>query len=474
MDLDAVEHGLREILGGRYGRKPAELDVAVGAVPDTVDGWHRLLGDPRRPETPVDELAEACATWQGGRDFGSSLLRAAARVLVDRPHYFRAAFITDLERTARSNPTALGQAATLLRAVNASRPLTADQWSTEVGLPTTGFAGRGLAPKLAEDDQIRTALKEGRITMPLWGVSLDVDVARSYGGDEAPRWIFEIVGEFRAVPAWTHSGVKDDERELICGGQYDVLSMADEGPTTRVRLEYVGRVGDKVGSNTTLLELMGRVPGVVSSRLQRIGSARAELSGEKLSLRLVGDRAFEATVNDAEPTRVVTSYRPKGWFDGENVYCFDWEFDDGDGFTTVTLPADVDAITAYIARRSKPAWLDVRRDLIERFLRCSSASGEPWESNGSFDLPGAGYVQWTRVEDRGTPVHVEINEGTFAEPMPEELVDRLTMIGWNAPDEIFRNCWTRVEPHQGYEPFAAVADLVLLATTIVSAGLPTD
>ena len=40
--------------------------------------------------------------------------------------------------------------------------------------------------------------------------------------------------------------------------------------------------------------------------------------------------------------------------------------------------------------------------------------------NRSFDLLSGGYVQWTRVEGRGTPVHVEINEGTFDTPMPRE------------------------------------------------------
>jgi hypothetical protein len=60
------------------------------------------------------------------------------------------------------------------------------------------------------------------------------------------------------------------------------------------------------------------------------------------------------------------------------------------------------------------------KDARPKFLTCASAGGEPWESTGSFDLLSGGYVQWTRVEGRGTPVHVEINEGTFDTPMPRE------------------------------------------------------
>ena len=57
-----------------------------------------------------------------------------------------------------------------------------------------------------------------------------------------------------------------------------------------------------------------------------------------------------------------------------------------------------------------------------------------------------GYVQWTRVDEPGSDVHIEINEGEFADPMPATLVDLLVMIGWNAPDDDFRNCWLRAGP----------------------------
>jgi len=38
-----------------------------------------------------------------------------------------------------------------------------------------------------------------------------------------------------------------------------------------------------------------------------------------------------------------------------DLYYLDWSFPDDDGFTTVTLPADVDLIAGYVRRRSDPA-----------------------------------------------------------------------------------------------------------------------
>jgi hypothetical protein len=101
-----------------------------------------------------------------------------------------------------------------------------------------------------------------------------------------------------------------------------------------------------------------------------------------------------------------------------DLYYLDWSFPDDDGFTTVTLPADVDLIARHVRRRSDPAWLQARKTLVQQFLTCASAGGEPWESTGSFDLDRAGTCSGPRVEGRGTPVHVEINEGTFDTPMP--------------------------------------------------------
>lgn len=83
--------------------------------------------------------------------------------------------------------------------------------------------------------------------------------------------------------------------------------------------------------------------------------------------------------------------------------------------------------------------------LAADLLQCWSTTDEPWDSNGSFDLPGGGYVQWTRVAESGSDVHVEINEGgDYDDPMPQAIVRALTEIGWREPDDQFRNCWLRV------------------------------
>lgn len=53
-------------------------------------------------------------------------------------------------------------------------------------------------------------------------------------------------------------------------------------------------------------------------------------------------------------------------------------------------------------------------------------------------------MQWTRVDEPGSDVHVEINEGgNYDDPMPDPIVRRLTALGWPAPDDPFRNCWLR-------------------------------
>jgi hypothetical protein len=162
--------------------------------------WDRPAAQPSVPE---DVLAEACALWQGGRDIGSSPVRAAARVLSGVAHYFRADFITEYDRQARRTPEVLAAGTALLRAVNAAPHRDADAWCAEVGLPGGGFAGRGIASQPAEDPQIEARLRSGQIEMPLWGVSLSPVVAAGFG----TRLLFELVGDFPAVPAWTHSDI---------------------------------------------------------------------------------------------------------------------------------------------------------------------------------------------------------------------------------------------------------------------------
>ena len=137
----------------------------------------------------------------------------------------------------------------LLRAVNAAPHRDADAWCAAVGLPAGGFAGRGISSKPAEDPQIEKRLATGQIEMPLWGVSLSPEVAAGFG----TRFLFELVGDFPAVPAWVHSGIKDDEQELVTGGRYRVLSQEERGGTTHVRLQWIGASGDRVGSDPLLL-----------------------------------------------------------------------------------------------------------------------------------------------------------------------------------------------------------------------------
>ena len=107
-----------------------------------------------------------------------------------------------------------------MEAVNRAPHRTAVEWNQELGLPPERIAGRGLEPKPDYDGQIEDALTTGRVEMPLWGVSLDYDVAWKYGTGKShrfPRFIFAIAGAFPAVAAWVHSGLLPEEQELICG-----------------------------------------------------------------------------------------------------------------------------------------------------------------------------------------------------------------------------------------------------------------
>ena len=184
-------------------------------------------------------LVEACMRWQGGRDGGSSLLRGAARVITNHPHYFNADYITRYEDQARADTEVLAEGRALLAAVATAAQRTADEWNEALGLPPRDFAGRGLQRRLDEDQQIVASLNSGAITMPLWGVSLDPEVAESFGAGDL-RFIFEIVGSFPAIPAWTYSDIEREQQELICGGTYRVESIDDDPGHSRVRLTYSG------------------------------------------------------------------------------------------------------------------------------------------------------------------------------------------------------------------------------------------
>lgn len=459
------------------------IDGAVAQIQQRIDDTRASLLAPYRLEqVDADLLAAACLRWQGGRDGGSTLLRAGARVLLDVRHYFNADYITSKESEAASNWKVLTESSGLLRAMNAAPALTADQWCERVGLPHSGFAGRGLQPKPDEDEQILAKLKRGSIRMPLWGVSLDPEIAQSFGG-AAPRWIFEIVGEFRAVPAWLHSGIKSAERELICGGDFNVLSMVDEGPTTRVRLEYARRVGQQVGSNPVLLELISLLEDRSRCRLEHSGGPHRTNHIETLEVSLTGNRALQFEFYSERPDEIRTSYRPYGWHDEDPNPMYpswfpEWRFESGDGFTKVKLPADACLIAAHIARRADPAWLEVQNGLSRALYSCYYSDDESAaDSGGSFDLPGGGYVQWTRLDIPGSDLHIEINEGRFDVPMPIDLVYRFGMIGWRPPDREFRNCWLRIGPPWettfGMEErdFRWAAQRIIIATTVVL-GVP--
>lgn len=182
----------------------------------------------------MSELGEACLRWQTGRDGGSSLLRGAARVLTAIPHYFSAGFIEAYEDRARADPSALRDARVLLGALEGSMTRDPSSWAAHLKLGLGDpFAGRGLEPK-SQDDQIAAQLASGTIDMPLWGVSLNRTIADSYG----TRFLFELAGPFPAIAAWTYSGIKAEELELITGGKYAVHKVEDQGATTHVKLAW--------------------------------------------------------------------------------------------------------------------------------------------------------------------------------------------------------------------------------------------
>ncbi|MCF6508704.1 hypothetical protein E9549_15010 [Blastococcus sp. MG754426] len=301
--------------------------------------WHRPVV---QPPVPDDALAEACRLWQGGKNVGSSPVRAAARVLSGVRHYFHAGFITDYDEQARTTPEVLAAGLALLRAVNDAPHRDANGWSTAVGVPAGTFAGRGIKSKPNEDPQIEKRLATGRINMPLWGVSLSPDVAAGFG----TRFLFELVGDFPAVPAWQHSSIKDDEQELVTGGQYRVLSQEVRDGTTHVRLQWFGASGDRVGSDPLLLAVLGAAPSVVHSSLTRSTTAPQE---ETLELRLGGEDC--ATVTRAPEAQTVNVVRYWAWEPG-------WDAKGDDEYSqwaamraasrTTTEPADVEAVVAAI------------------------------------------------------------------------------------------------------------------------------
>lgn len=449
-------------------------DAAVVKAQCLSDDARRLsLACNPQPHVRARDLSAACTRWQGGRDGGSSLLRAAARVLLDRDHYFRADFITDYERQARRDAAVLAEASWLLWSLIDAPRLSPDEWNLRVGLPERGFAGRGVASKPLEDSQILEALKRGTIDMPLWGVSLDPEVADSYGGKNGARFIFQLDGAFPAIPAWMTSGIKSEEQELICGGNYKILSVEDDSGVARVRLGYLGPVTpgtgagfEDVGSDQVLLETMTRVPNIVSSRLGRRGLPKDLGYMESLVLGLSGGQEVTVERRGVNLGSVQVDVEPKRFDDG----WADPVFGEGETATRLIVDADAQAIADVIAVLVDPRTAALRQMIAEALLHCARADGEPWESADSFDVPG-GSVQWTRVDDSSAEVHLEVSDGSDYElPLPPELIDRLVGLGWNAPQAEFRNCWARFDVASMFGDLVGralpSANLVVLAATV--------
>ncbi|WP_156036442.1 hypothetical protein [Blastococcus sp. URHD0036] len=299
-----------------------------------------------QPPVADDALAEACRLWQGGRDVGSSPVRGAGRVLTGVNHYFFAPFIAAYNQQARTTPEVLDAGIALLRSVNAAPFRDADGWSSTVGLAAGGFAGRGIKSKTDEDPQIERQLRRGQIEMPLWGVSLSPAVAAGFG----TRFLFELVGEFPAVPAWVHSGIKAEEQELVTGGRYRLLSQDERDGTTHVRLRWMGASGDEVGSDELLMTVLGAVPGVVRSSLKR------SVGREVLELRLGGEDWATVTRAAGGGTVQVTRYWPPDpdWARrGDDPYAQAAAIDAAS--RTTTVPADVAAIVAAVMRGKETA-----------------------------------------------------------------------------------------------------------------------
>lgn len=190
-----------------------------------------------------NDLGDACEVWQSGRDGGSTPLRAAARILSSIPHYFSAPFITALDDKARGDEVGLARAAVLMAAVSKSTRLTAEGWRQTLGVSGSGHASRGIAAKSDDplvDQQIEDLVTSpgAELVMPLWGFSLSEDIAVGYGS----RFLFRLVGEFHAVPAWVHSGILPEEQELIGSGRYAVVATHLMSDTLVVDLEQVGLV----------------------------------------------------------------------------------------------------------------------------------------------------------------------------------------------------------------------------------------
>ncbi len=113
----------------------------------------------------------------------------------------------------------------------------------------------------------------------------------------------------------------------------------------------------------------------------------------------------------------------------------------------------------------------VQRDLDARALSMAQAqSAQEWllvqwqrcveDEVGRWTFPGGGFLRWIRGDGL---LHVEASDGgPYPDPLPEPLRDVLVDLGWNAPDDRFRNCWIEV-PRDQHTGAAALGVLTPLA-----------
>lgn len=167
------------------------------------------------------------------------------------------------------------------------------------------------------------------------------------------------------------SGIKPEEQELICGGNYEILSVEDEGPLTRVRLGYVGAVDAfvgfwtaEVGSDRVLLETISKTSEIFGSGLGRRGLAGDPAHRETLRMTLSGGQHVTVERHESNLGFVKLSFEPKHYDEG-------WaepEYDTGEAGTYLKLPADAALIAQLIAVLKDPKIARVRQTIAEALI----------------------------------------------------------------------------------------------------------
>jgi hypothetical protein len=260
-------------------------------------------------------ILAALTQWQSGEAGGASRLSAAARALTGTAHFYTAELITKNEREARRHPCVMAAAAALLRAVNEASPRDAEGWNRALGRPSGTFAGRMIGCSSADDEQFLAHVSRGRLDIPLWSVSLDHDVAVRAGGS----FRLEIEGAFPGLPAWTLSGLKEDDAEIITGGRYDVLGTYRDGSVIVVRLRYVKPLGEHVGDDHVLLDLLALMPDVHVSELTEMGLPGADEHLEMLRAKTDDGRQVTAVHTGEDPDVITVKRRVPTWGAGHGA-----------------------------------------------------------------------------------------------------------------------------------------------------------